>query len=455
MLETLTPGNHGKQNTNKLVNNGNHCFLITAELGELMIEIISKYLTPLNHPNSHLEQNIPQVRISLLGNTTLYPPLTRLLHNRIGTSILNDLLPVVKPFNISNLSNKSASKSNGNTRHRRNYFNLTREETLNLPDKRSTNFLSLSKEELQLFNVVNKSSFHTFIRDTYRGRSSSHNILSRERRISSLSFDDAISYTFNSSLRDLRRRREDLQYGEESGGKDIKIFLGFWEKDRKAVLNLSFTRSDLLFNFLQLSCKELHRRKGRIRKMLRNKFRLRSREDSDIESIFFIGFRRVVSRKELYETMDGFGINNRNRESFGRKEDSKRDMISSRRFEYHGTGRKRRDNRNKGRETLHTHWEGTLLENGFVLFNDTEIERVFRDVNSNVEHGKTSLSGFFDLSLISILPNGRSFKAQSTNWELRDRGTDSFRGFRAYVKWSPCPSFCSLTGNNFFYRKLH
>jgi hypothetical protein len=165
-----------------------------------------------------------------------------------------------------------------------------------------------------------------------------------------------------------------------------------------------------------------------------NKFGLRSRENSNIESIFFIRFRRVVSREELYETMDGFGINNRNRESFGRKENSKRDMISSGRFEYHGTGRKRRDNRNKGRETLHTHWERTLLENGLVLFNDTEIERVFRDVNSNVEHGKTSLSGFFDLSLISILPNGRSFKAQSTNWELRDRGTDSSRGFRAYVK---------------------
>ena len=46
---------------------------------------------------------------------------------------------------------------------------------------------------------------------------------------------------------------------------------------------------------------------------------------------------------------------------------------------------------------------------------------------------------FFE-SLISILSLGRGFMAQPTYWDLRDRGTYSFRGFIAYKPWSLCPS---------------
>jgi hypothetical protein len=40
----------------------------------------------------------------------------------------------------------------------------------------------------------------------------------------------------------------------------------------------------------------------------------------------------------------------------------------------------------------------------------------------------------------TILPDCGGFLAQPTYRELRDRGTDSLRGFRACGQWSPCPS---------------
>ncbi|EDP73013.1 hypothetical protein HG1285_12487, partial [Hydrogenivirga sp. 128-5-R1-1] len=101
-------------------------------------------------------------------------------------------------------------------------------------------------------------------------------------------------------------------------------------------------------------------------------------------------------------------------------------------------------------KTIFRYRERTLFNNFFSFINDTEIKGVFRHINANVVHDNTSLVEFLK-SLITILPTGRGLIAQSSNWVLRDRGTYSLRGFRAYEKWSLCPS---LYFKNLFYLKI-
>jgi hypothetical protein len=96
--------------------------------------------------------------------------------------------------------------------------------------------------------------------------------------------------------------------------------------------------------------------------------------------------------------------------------------------------------------------ERTFFNNFFRIINDTEVERIFGHINANVEHGNTSMFSF-NLSLITILPIGRGFEAQSSNRVLRDRGTYSNTGFKAYEKWSLCPFF--YFKNLFFFKNIN
>ena len=77
-------------------------------------------------------------------------------------------------------------------------------------------------------------------------------------------------------------------------------------------------------------------------------------------------------------------------------------------------------------------------ELSFFGMKDTEAEGIFGDVDADIEHESPPSLSFRSLS--SILPISGGFYAQPTNWELRDRGTNSCRGSLAYKSWSPCPS---------------
>jgi len=133
-----------------------------------------------------------------------------------------------------------------------------------------------------------------------------------------------------------------------------------------------------------------------------------------------------------------FGIENEDVETLRKQEGKKRDMESARRFKDHNVRGELGSYFQKLGKPISGHREGFGSENFPILIEDTERERVFRDIYTDKEHGFPSEKEFS--SLISILPGGRGFYAQPTYWELRDRGTDSHRGFEAYVTWSPCPS---------------
>ena len=133
-----------------------------------------------------------------------------------------------------------------------------------------------------------------------------------------------------------------------------------------------------------------------------------------------------------------------NRRYIFTQEDKKRNMEPSRRFHHNHKVGIRRDRvkcLTEGRKAFPGIRKRTFLDNTTTFrFNNAKVERVFRDINSNVKHGTTPIRSVFRLSLISILPSRGGFLAQPTYWELRDRGTNSFGGFVAYKLWSPCPS---------------
>lgn len=84
-------------------------------------------------------------------------------------------------------------------------------------------------------------------------------------------------------------------------------------------------------------------------------------------------------------------------------------------------------------------------EFSFFGMKDAELEGVFGHIDAYVKHSLSPF-GVSYMSLSSILPSGKGFQAQPTNWELRDRGTDPQRGSMAYKTWSPCPSINFIPG---------
>ena len=115
--------------------------------------------------------------------------------------------------------------------------------------------------------------------------------------------------------------------------------------------------------------------------------------------------------------------------------------------------RKTTNNFGKGKETLLIHRKAFLMEDVKPFINSTDIKEILRNINTNGNHLR-NLHMFFE-SLTSILPLGRGFMAQPTYWDLRDRGTYSFRGFIAYKPWSLCPSLFYMGFNNTFMRNIN
>jgi len=439
MQEALTLRKHSKQNPNKLVNNGNHSLFVTPKLGMLFPKVLPKNRTPLNNVYSHLIEDVSQMRITLFRNTFLKFHGSRLLNDWVSARILNKLLPRFKPADVSDLSNKPCSKERRDSRDRRNDINLVQKKLPNLRLKSGRDFFEMRKEEKELVNVELKGDLKSVVRDTDGVRSEVNDILGGKRRVSTFSLDETVSYSLFTCPCDKRSRRVRTKNREEGVGEDIEVVFSFWEKDGEGELDLSFALGYFVFDFLNLSCKELNGRgvNGRVC----NEERVGSGEDSDKEGIPFVGFGRVGGRKELDKVVNSFRVDDFNVKALFREEDKERDVEPAGRFHNDSRGVEGREDLSEGREAICGIVERAFFDNLHgVGINDTEVEGVFGDVNAYVEHDISSEEVFFKLSLISILPNGWGLKAQSTNWELRDRGTDSFRGFEAYEKWSPCPS---------------
>jgi len=87
-------------------------------------------------------------------------------------------------------------------------------------------------------------------------------------------------------------------------------------------------------------------------------------------------------------------------------------------------------------------WEGSLAENLSFFIDNAESKGVFGYINTDIIHRLPPCYGSFsEIVPHPILPCGKGFRAQPTYSEWRDKGTDSFTGFKAQKKWSSCPSF--------------
>jgi len=424
MLEALTLRKHSEQDTNKLINNSNHCLFVAAKLRILPSEIVLEHRTPLNNTCSHLIKSISQVRITLFGNSLLNSHGARLLDNRVSAGIFNKLFPASEPVYISYLSNKPCGKKRRDSRNRRNDVNLVQKKFLNFRLKGGSYFIGVREEEEEPIYVELERDFKPFIRNTDRFRGEDDNIIRRERRLSTSCFNETVSYGFFTGLSNERSGWERANNREESIRKDIEVIFSFGKEDREDILNLGFTLSDFMFNPLKFPCKEPDGRQ--VNRAICNERRIRDRKKSDKESVPPISFGRISRGVEPDEVMDSFRIDNSYVKTFFREEDEERDMEPTRGFHNDGRGFVRREEANKRRKAVIRVGKRVFFDHLHGIgINDTDVERVLGDVNTYVEHGITSKEVFCRLSLTTILPSGWGFEAQSTYWELRDRGTDS------------------------------
>jgi len=185
-------------------------------------------------------------------------------------------------------------------------------------------------------------------------------------------------------------------------------------------------------------------------------FRIGFKESGVIKSkerkvfgIFFVLFRGVVSRDKLKEFMYDFRVKDEGLDVIFGKEKIKWDMKSTRGFHNDNWLWERLKGVKEGFKAFKGHREVTGSNGLSGVIEDEMLKRIFRDINTYVVlHFATS-----DLRFLKPLtPSSRvagAFLAQPTYWVLRDRGTYSLGGSKAYQKWSPCPSlFCKLQPYN-------
>jgi hypothetical protein len=168
-------------------------------------------------------------------------------------------------------------------------------------------------------------------------------------------------------------------------------------------------------------------------------------KESQYFSIFFILFGGVVSTDKLKESVDDLGVKYEGLDIFFNKKAVKGDVESTRRFHNNDCVSEGFKKVKEIREALNGHGKFTRGKDFAVFCKDTEMEIILRNVNTYIMiHNATSLFSRF-LSLTPSSPVAGALVAQSTYWELRDRGTYSFGGLIAYKQWSPCPNLSYKT----------
>jgi hypothetical protein len=296
-------------------------------------------------------------------------------------------------------------------------------------------------KEKEFFNIKNKGFSITFVMNSCRVFSKVIDLFRGKGWISTFGgFIKDRRYIFERGFRDGFSRREGEKDIEEDFRKDIEVFFSFREKNGQAVKDLSFGLRDFMFDLAYGSCDDFSRCRdlGGFKE-----FSVFEGKESDGIGILSIGFRRVSRADKLMESVGIFGINDKRNEVVINEEGDKRDMVACRGFyKDYGIG-ERRNNRKKVLKTFRGLRKGAFFEDLGFFIDDAEVEGIFGDVNPYIvlSHGHPPLEKFFGIHKVpcSNLPRGRGFRTQPTYWELRDRGTDSFWGFRAHKKWSSCP----------------
>ena len=151
-----------------------------------------------------------------------------------------------------------------------------------------------------------------------------------------------------------RELKEDIK---ERFGEDIEMFFSFRKEDKEVVKDLSFSFRDLMFNMRDLSCKNFKVR-GERRGI--NEFRIFESEESDDESIFFVGFGGIGVINVGGEFRDSFRIDNEDRSIVLKEEVSK---------------------------SLRGLRDRILFEYFREIVNNAEVKGVFGDIDAYVEHG--------------------------------------------------------------------
>jgi len=437
MIERMTGREQGKENSNELIKSSDHSFFIRTEVGVLEREVVFKDRGPHNNAFGHLEEDISEMGITLFGDTSFNFPITGLFNNGIGTSVFDEFFMGVESVNITDFSDKSGGEVGGDTGNGGDDIDFIRETTISFFDKDKREFFEMGVKESEFVDIIDQGEFKTMIRESYGGGGQIDEVFNGEGRFSPFS---CISFQEGANIVEFGRGdgvsgRKSFKYREEVVGEDIKRGFGFGEEYGESIFDLGFAGGDFRFDSFDFSCEEFNMRGGG---EIIEELRLRESEQSDKVSVSSVGFGGVVGRDEFNKIINGFRIYDMDIELMVREKSCKREMESSGGFHNESYRIVKGDNFQEGGEALFGHREISFVNDVFGVINDGEIKRVFGNINSNIKHVDTS--GVDYLSLVSNLPGCRGLKAQPTNRDLRDRGTDSYRGLKAYKKWGPCPS---------------
>ena len=435
-IENFSFGAKGINYPDKLIHYGYHGLLVAPELFVLLLEIGPKAPFPFHYPHRHLKQDVSQVRVALLGNTHLHFPFAGLFGHGVGSRVFDELFSAGKSLYLSHLGQKPGCKAWRDSLDGRKISELVSLGLIDLIFQELFKLLDSGLQEEELFHIESEDFFEPEMGDTDGVSSQRDYIMRREGKSSSRAgFLHDFSNFGLTGPGDGMSRGIKGKDGKEGLGEDHEIGFSLREEDGQGLFDLSFGFRDFLFEFFDLSGDELGLRGdgGRGKEV-----GVRESEEGQDESVLFVGLGGIVGRDESAEAVNHFGVEDEDVEAVGEQEGEKRDVKSAGRFKDKDVRGELRSYFQELGKAFSGHREGFGSEDSSILIEDAEIERVFRDIYADEVHGFTS--GLRFLSLVSILPGGRGFYAQPTYRELRDRGTDSYRGFEAYGKWSPCPS---------------
>jgi len=435
-IKKLVPGAYSINNPDQFIDHRYHGLFITSKLSVFSLKVDLKRSFPLNNPYGHLKKDVSEIGITLFGDIHSHLPFSRLFYDRIGSGIFDQFFGTAETLDIFYFGQEFSGQFGRNAFDGGDTFQLSFHSVFNFAFEILFQFFDYRFQKEEFFHVEFKGLFQAFMGDTHGVLGQLHQILGGEGGFTARESGEDVIYFPPSGPGDFFSGGIATKDFEKGLREDIEVSFGFGEEGGQRVFDLGFGFSDFVFEFLDLSGQEFgFGGEGSGFKEMG----IREGKEGQEEGVFFVGLRGVVSGDETGKVMDHFRVKERNPEALIQEEGEKWQVEAS-------GGLKDDVVWGIGGESFKEVFEafgrhGKVFRGEFAFFGvkDTEVERVFGDIDTYVEH-ITPPPGIRCMSLSSILPFGRGFYAQPTNRELRDRGTDSFRGSPAYEKWSPCPS---------------
>lgn len=440
-IKKLGPGAQGINYSDQFIDHRYHGLSVTSKLGIFPLEVDLKRSFPLNNSYGHLEKDVSEIGITLFGDTHLDLPFSRLFYDRIGSGIFDQFFGTAETLDIFYFGQEFSRQLGRNAFDRGNTFQLSFHSVFNLIFQVIFQFFNYRFQKEEFFHVELKGLFQAFMRDTHGVLGQLHQVSGGEGRFTARQSGEDVVYFSPSSLGNSFSGGIATKDFKKGLREDIEVFFGFGKKGCQRVFDLGFGFGEFLFEFLDLSGQEFGF--GGEGSGLKEMGIGEGKEGQE-EGVFLIGLRGVVSGDETDKVMDHLRVEERYLEALIQEEGEKWQVKTSGGLKDDMVWGIGGESFEKVFEPFGRH--GKVFRGELPLFwvKDTELEGIFGDIDTYVEHRLPP--GIRYMSLSSILPFGRGFCAQPTHWELRDRGTDSFRGSLAYEKWSPCPSINFIPG---------